>query len=208
MKEELIGFDAIQKTAAVALEVALSTIVNDSTTADMANKSRLELGKIEKKIASVAKELKEPFREKIDEIAKIEKSLAAKVGGGKKHLESVLYWYQVEIRMAAEKAAEEARQRAAEKLAAQIDDSASFDEQIAAEERLEMQQAPVILTKTEAPMALRSVWKFRVVDKSKLPIEYLTPDEVLIGQRVRAANNPLRQLDGLEIWEEQVPTGR
>lgn len=57
-------------------------------------------------------------------------------------------------------------------------------------------------TKTDkATMSYTSVWKFKVDDKAKVPMEYLIPDEVKIGKMVRAG---LRELPGVTIWEHET----
>jgi len=47
--------------------------------------------------------------------------------------------------------------------------------------------------------------KFEVVDASKLPRQYLKPDEVAIGERVRKLKDPAKammEIPGLRCWEE------
>lgn len=49
----------------------------------------------------------------------------------------------------------------------------------------------------------KKVWKYRIVDVSAIPREYMIPDEKKIGAMVRASKGTLR-VDGVEIYSEEV----
>lgn len=54
----------------------------------------------------------------------------------------------------------------------------------------------------------RTNWKYRIVDVSKIPREYMIPNEVLIGQIARTTKGSLK-IDGVEIYpEESIGGGR
>ena len=53
-----------------------------------------------------------------------------------------------------------------------------------------------------ATTGLRDFWCVEVVDKSKLPAEFLMPDMVALTQTVRRADNPLREIPGCRIWND------
>jgi hypothetical protein len=53
----------------------------------------------------------------------------------------------------------------------------------------------------------RELWKFEIVDAKALPREYLKPDEVSLGQVVRATKGKL-QIPGIRIWSEKIVQGR
>lgn len=202
-------FDPIKAVAEAALEQAKAMVVTNATEAEIANNKRLELGKIEKRMEEVRTEMVKPHNDRVGEINKYIKGVKELVVAGKKFLEGNISRWQTEERIKAEAIAE-AERKAAEAQAAlvQSDDAQSFDETVEAKEKVALVSKPVKMGKSLAPMSTRPVWKFRVTDKTKLPIDLLIPDEVEIGKRVRAATNPLRALEGLEIWEEETPTGR
>jgi hypothetical protein len=66
--------------------------------------------------------------------------------------------------------------------------------------------SPVILPKTTPKVegiSSREVWKFRIVDATKIPREYMVPDEVGIGSVVRSTKGKV-QIPGVEIYKESV----
>lgn len=69
--------------------------------------------------------------------------------------------------------------------------------------------APVVIPKMEMPkgISIRETWKFRVVDETKIPREYLTINEMAIGQVVRALKKETR-IPGIEIYCEKTVSGR
>lgn len=108
---------------------------------------------------------------------------------------------------AAARAAEEAREAA---LAAQrLEQRAerTEDRAVAKVANLEASAmsvvAPVIQADTPkvTGVARKLVWKFRIKDPSKLPREYLTPDEKKIAGVVRALKGDTK-IEGVEIWNE------
>ena len=66
---------------------------------------------------------------------------------------------------------------------------------------------PVVLPKTTPKMAggpvFRSIWKFRIVNESAIPRQYLIPDEKAIGAVVRSSQGRIR-IAGIEPYEERV----
>lgn len=65
---------------------------------------------------------------------------------------------------------------------------------------------PVVLPKTTPKMAggpvYRTVWKFRIKNAALIPRQYLIPDEVRIGQIVRADKKETN-IPGVEVYEER-----
>ena len=53
----------------------------------------------------------------------------------------------------------------------------------------------------------RELWKFEIFDAKALPREFLKPDEVSIGQVVRATKGKI-QINGIRIWSEKIVQGR
>lgn len=69
--------------------------------------------------------------------------------------------------------------------------------------------APVVIPKAEAPTGIsyRENWKYRITDASKLPREYLVPDDKAIGGVVRALKGETR-IAGIEVYMEKTVAGR
>jgi len=63
--------------------------------------------------------------------------------------------------------------------------------------------APIVDSKIEKQegVSIKVNWKFEVLDMSKLPLKYLKPDEVAIGQVVRALKDK-SDIPGVRIWSE------
>lgn len=53
----------------------------------------------------------------------------------------------------------------------------------------------------KSTITVKKVWKWRVVDETKVPREYLCLDEKKINLAVR---NEVRKIDGLEIYQEET----
>jgi hypothetical protein len=63
---------------------------------------------------------------------------------------------------------------------------------------------PVVMEKPKATIAntqTRKVWRFKIVDESKVPSRYRVIDTAIIGQDVRAG---IRSIEGVEIFQEEI----
>lgn len=118
-------------------------------------------------------------------------------------------WYREEERRKAEearRAAEEAERQALE-LAAQAEQSgqeAAADaimEQGAATAEAEQKAAAMGVARGDHGSATsgRKVWKWRLIDKDKVPREFLTVDNVLVNEAVKTGT---REIPGIEIYED------
>ncbi len=69
--------------------------------------------------------------------------------------------------------------------------------------------APVVESKVEevSGISTRKAWKFEIVDKEKLPREYMIPDEKYIGQMVRATKGR-KEIPGVRIYSEDIIASR
>jgi len=72
--------------------------------------------------------------------------------------------------------------------------------------------AAVVAEQPKAPtkvsgVAIKKVWKFRVIDVIKLPKEYMIPDEKLIGQAVRRDKDAC-SIPGVEVYSEDSVAAR
>ena len=69
---------------------------------------------------------------------------------------------------------------------------------------------PVVVPKSVpkvAGVSFTKQWKFRITDPNKIPREYLTPDEVKIGQIVRALKDQAK-IPGVEVYSVDGVSGR
>lgn len=63
---------------------------------------------------------------------------------------------------------------------------------------------PVVVERPKATIAntqTRKVWRFKIVDESKVPARYRVIDTSIIGQDVRAG---IRSIEGVEIFQEEI----
>jgi len=95
-------------------------------------------------------------------------------------------------------AARLAKQAEEDRLAAQ--ELARKQELVAASSVQEVKIAPSV--PKVAGIKARVNWKFRIVDASKLPRQFLIPDEVAIGQHVRSVKQAGEVIPGVEAYSE------
>ncbi len=55
-------------------------------------------------------------------------------------------------------------------------------------------------------LSFRRIWKFKIVNPGKIPIQFCSPDEVKIGKTVRECKDKTN-IPGVEIFFEDVPIG-
>lgn len=114
---------------------------------------------------------------------------------------------QESIRKAEEaRLAAEAKKRADDEALARAKD-ATPTEAVAILEEAITAPAPVVVLPKTAPAAKnrRMVKKFRIVNAAAIKRDYLTPDEVKIGQIVRALGKAAEAtVGGIEVYEEAV----
>jgi hypothetical protein len=173
-----------------------------------------------KDLTAMGKEIKEAFNGIIEKAHAAHKEAIAQrdkyldpVDKATKQVKSLMLSYDAEqdrLRRAEEarlaelarKAEEEAR--LAEALALEANGQKAEAEAVLSEQV----QAPVMIIKKDTPKVeggpvFRTVWKFRITDAAKLPREYLAPDEVKIGQVIRALKN-MTNIPGVQAYEERV----
>jgi len=72
-------------------------------------------------------------------------------------------------------------------------------------------EAPMIVAHKALPkvggFVAREVWKYRITDLTKIPREYLVPDEAKIGKVVRATEGKI-EIPGIEAYSEEDIAGR
>jgi len=105
--------------------------------------------------------------------------------------------------------AEIAHKAEEERILAEAIEAEQSGDKLAAEEILkeEVYIPPVVIPKTTPKInggpVYRTVKKFRIVDESLIPRQYLVPDMVKIGGVVRALGCTVN-IPGIEIYEERV----
>lgn len=209
------GADLIQVNGAIArleeLRLGMTRPIDAAKKAVMdffrAPADRLERAKSQIKRAMISydeaqRRIQEEAQRKVEEAARKERDrLAAEAAEAQ--------------RKADEKAAEERRQAEAARAAGDLAAAAKHEQKAErveerAAERIETLQtvaasvvAPVLERETPKVKGVsgRRVWKFRIRDASKLPREYLLPDEKRIGAVVRAMKGDTR-IEGVEVWDE------
>ena len=107
---------------------------------------------------------------------------------------------------AAEKLRKAAEKKGDEEAAERAREAAAAAAQTAKEIKADAAMAPVpvvVVEKTAPSVTRRTVAKFEIVDASKIPRQYLKPDEVAIGGVVRSLKMNA-QIPGVRVWEETV----
>lgn len=88
-----------------------------------------------------------------------------------------------------------------------------LDSQISAQEKKVEETKPVFVPPAPPPetkvegISFKKVAKFRVADKSQVPMEYLIVDEKLVGNVVRSSGGKIA-IPGIEIYFEDVVSAR
>lgn len=83
---------------------------------------------------------------------------------------------------------------------------ATGDAEAAEVVRAEPVVAPVVvLAPVEKPkgIATQSVWRFKIVDESKIPLEYMEPNITAIGGVVRSLKGGCN-IPGVQVWEDRI----
>lgn len=142
-----------------------------------------------------------------------------KMEGAERTIKAAMVEYEASVQESRRKEQEEANRIAQEREAAMRAELAAKAELASRDGRPELAQTyerkaaevhitPVNVAASKRPgVAMRSIWKFRITDASKLPREYLMPDETKIGGVVRALKGDC-QIEGIEAYEEKVVSGR
>jgi hypothetical protein len=115
-----------------------------------------------------------------------------------------------EKEIAKQRAAGEIKAREEAKLRKEAAEAEERERQRAAEDaKKAAESAPQVTVKPNIPtvqgVASRQNWKFRFVDPNRVPRPYMMPDEVKIGQMVRATKDKKAaeaMCPGIEVWSE------
>lgn len=176
-------------------------------------------GELWKGIGDMIKEVKATFDPICEAAHKAHKAATAKRASFLDPLESV---YRSVKRLMSDYDAEQERIRRAEEerlreIARKEEEERRLREAIALEESGQEEIAaavmeapirvpPVVLPKTtpkfDGGPIFRTVWKYRIVNPSLIPREYMMPDQVKIGGVVRSLKDQCR-IPGIEVYKER-----
>ena len=207
-KEEIVGTKAL-----TVVGQAESIIIKDK-------ESYINAGELWKTIKEMINEVEETFDPIIDAAHKSHKKAIEQknkyysplllVYKKIKRLMSVWDEEQERIRLAEQKRLEEEARKIEEeqRLLEAVEAEQNGDTEMAEALLQEPVSAPpVVLPKTTPKMSggpiFRSIWKFRIVNESAIPRQYLIPDEKAIGAVVRSSQGRIR-IAGVEPYEERV----
>lgn len=108
------------------------------------------------------------------------------------------------------RAAEEARAAGELQAAARLESSAESAEAKAESVEMQARQVPTPFVNREPPkvagLSMRENWSFRIVDASKLPREYLVPDEAAIRSTVKGLKGRTN-IPGVEVYRDDTVAG-
>lgn len=203
MSNEITGFDAVKATAQAVLATVEKMVVTNMEEAQTATLKRTEIKGVLKMVETRRQELVKPTDDAKKKIQADAKGISDPLSAADGKLFSIVTKWQNEQRMIAEAAAEKERKEAEARLAESIaNDNATMEEVEHIAEQVEIASQPVKMSKSLAPMKTRETWKFLITDEKLVPREYLMVDTVKIGQAVRRADNPVREIAGVEIFSE------
>lgn len=206
----------LETEALTVPEKARALKIVDNETYVMAGNMLVEIKGLRKQINDtfdpIVKKAYEAHKEAKAQKTKVEAPLAEAEGIIKPAL-SAWNMEQERIRRQAELAAQEAARKAEEER--RLKEAESLEkqgDQKGVEEVLSapIEVAPVIVQKTVPKVqgiSFTERWKFQIVDASKIPREYLVPDEIKIGQVVRALKGAT-SIPGVKAYSESGVSGR
>lgn len=205
-KNQVVGFDAVKATAQAVLQTVEAMTVTNEAEAQAATLKRKEIKGVLTMVETRRKEIVKPIDDSKKKVQAEAAGISDPLEKADKKLFAIVSAWQTEQRMIAEAAAEKERKEAEARLAETMaDDEATAEDVERVAVHVELTQKPVVMSKSLAPMKTRETWKFEIIDASAIPREYLMPDTVKIGQAVRRAENPIRELAGVNIFSEVGP---
>lgn len=208
----IVSFDAIKATAQAVLEIAKLIQVTDAESAAKAKFQADEIKRLLDRVEEIRKALVKPVDEEREKIQGDAKGISGPLKEGRDGINARIKAWQDAEREKAEAIAEEERKAAEARLAETLaDDNASIEDVERVTAHVEVASKPVKMSKSLKPLKTRENWKFTVTDFKALvqhalatdSLWMLSPNESEIGKKVRAANAPMRQCPGLEIYSEE-----
>ncbi len=216
---EVLEIDPVNEVTTLALSIPdQAKQISIKSHADYARAGEiiLTIKAIRKKITDTFKPIKQKMDAAKKEVLNQEQAADAPLKEAEAWLSpQIITWNQEQERIRQEeerKLREEARKREEEaRLQAAVEAEQAGQSEVA-EDIMEapVYVPPVVLPKATpkvAGMSIRENWKFRIVNESLLPREFLSPDPVKIGAVVRSQKGSAR-IPGVEVWNEGTIAGR
>lgn len=195
-----------------AKQITIKTMADYTRASDII----MSIKAIRKKITDTFKPIKQKMDAAKQEVLDQEKAADAPLKEAEAWLSpQIIEWNREQERI---RKTEEDRLR---KIAEEAEKERLLNEAVAAEQSGNKEEAEAIISApVQAPpvvvpkavpkvtgMSIRENWKFRITNEKLLPREFLKPDEVKIGQVVRAMKSATN-ISGIEIYNEGVISGR
>ncbi len=220
----------IEETALAVPGKATALVITTDEELSAAGKMLTEIKKIQKQINASFDPVIKTAHSAHREAVALKKTVSAPLVQAEGIIKPKIAQYAAEqekIRKAEEdrirKEAEDREKAEAEKRALEeekrLKEAADLEVQGKTEEAEAVLDAPVLDTPA-APLpvkpkaaakvegvAVKQIWKFRIVDADKIPREYMLPNETLIGKIVRSSSGAV-QISGVEIYSEASVSAR
>lgn len=211
---KLAPFTAVKEQISM-LAKKCSSIVVSKDSIDEAKSLAKDAKKIENLIEDKRKEITKPILDEKKEIDDFAKSLTNELSSSIKGLRDQILNYEKEEerkrqeelkQIAAENArkmAEIAKQEAelkAKQLADEMPTLAEAEALMSAKREQEQMQAKAIEVASAKPNNLRKVWTYKIMDLTKVPLEYMIVNEKAVKAAIAEGK---REIAGLEIFQEE-----
>jgi hypothetical protein len=182
-------------------------VVSDEDSYDMARTLESKVKKLIKTIDDKRLEITRPIDQEKEEIMAYVKNIKSPLEAGHKKLRAAMENYakeqerqRLELLAKIEQEKKEAEKRLAEEtlLSSLVDgeDVPMTAPSIQDVAILKIQEAKIVEQKTSD---LRDYWTFKIIDKTRIPLEYMLLDEVRLRKEINAG---LRRLEGVEIYND------
>ncbi len=185
----------------------ISTPAELTPAVDLLKKGKTLCAMVDNKVEEICRPLKDRKKE-IDDLQRQIKERAAEVTlpirDAIAALEGKIVTYQKQAAEEERKVREENARIAREAYEKQL-----AAERAAKEENPEAVTAPaesMVIQQEAVPVApkvsgMTEIWKYRIIDVSKIPAEYMTPDTAMITKAVKGG---AREIPGIEIYSESI----
>ena len=175
--------------------VVTALVINDALGLEKAAKIRKAIKDVAKQVVEKKSEITAPINIALRNVRALFAPLETACEEASRTIDSKIISYNLEI--------EKVRKEAEAKEAAKVE-RGSIKIETAARHLEAVPEAQRHVSTEKGAVTIVKIKKFKVVDLSKLPIEYLLPNEVAI----RRAMYDGKQLGGVEYWEEDSVSGR
>lgn len=207
-------YTAIEKVKSFA-EANKGLIVSDDASYTGALQALAEVRTLSKELEANRKERTQPLDAHKKEIMEAYKPAVDACSAADVALVSVTQRWAREQEAARRKAEQEAAAKAererqkAEQKAETYREQGREDKAEEWETKARFTPAPVVPAAVPkvAGVSMRDEWRFEVVDKAKLPLNYLIPNETAIGKVVDALKEE-HGIPGIRVWCDKVPVTR